>query len=124
MIPWTLLDTASVPGGGELRLWRRGAEFSIRLGRDELMNSRIHGSEELLASLACARIADRSAPRILVGGLGMGFTLRAALDALGSGARVVVAELMPAVAVPVTLVLKSVVEMVLLVIASSNVTIK
>jgi spermidine synthase len=97
MIPWILLDTAKVPGGGELRLWQRGAEFSIRLGRDELMNSRIHGSEEALANLACARIADRPAPRVLIGGLGMGFTLRAALDALAKDAGIVVAELMPAV---------------------------
>ncbi|MBL8692289.1 MAG: hypothetical protein JNL04_24505 [Rhodospirillaceae bacterium] len=97
MIPWKLLDSAKVPGGNELRLWQRGAEFSIRLGRDELMNSRIHGSEEELANLACERVGERSAPRILIGGLGMGFTLRAALDALKQDARIVVAELMPAV---------------------------
>ncbi|MBM3547539.1 MAG: spermidine synthase [Alphaproteobacteria bacterium] len=97
MIPWTLLDSAKVPGGGELRLWQRGDEFSIRLGRDELMNSRIHGSEEALAELACARVVDRAQPHILIGGLGMGFTLRAALDALGAEARVTVGELMAAV---------------------------
>jgi len=97
LIPWILLDTAAVPGGGALRLLRRGAEFSIRLGRDELMNSRMHGSEEALATQACARIAGRARPRILIGGLGMGFTLRAALGALGAEARVVVAELVPAV---------------------------
>lgn len=97
MIPWTLLDSAKVPGGGELRLWRRGEEFSIRLGREELMNSRIHGSEEALAEIACARVADRPGSRVLIGGLGMGFTLRAALAALPGGARIVVAELMPAV---------------------------
>lgn len=97
MIPWTLLDSAKVPDGGELRLWQRGDEFSIRLGRDELMNSRIHGSEEELANLACARVADRAAPRLLIGGLGMGFTLRAALDALKADAEIVVAELMAAV---------------------------
>jgi spermidine synthase len=98
VIPWTLLDTAAVPhDGGELRLLRRGAEFSIRLDTRELMNSRAHGSEEALAELACARIAARARPRILIGGLGMGFTLRAALDALGAEARVVVAELVPAV---------------------------
>jgi spermidine synthase len=96
MIPWALLDTAAVPGGGALRLLRRGAEFSIRLGRDELMNSRMHGSEEALATLACARLAA-PAPRILIGGLGMGFTLRATLDAVGAAARVVVGELVPAV---------------------------
>lgn len=97
MIPWKLLDSAKVPGGNELRLWQRGAEFSIRLGRDELMNSRIHGSEEELAGLACERVGERPAPRLLIGGLGMGFTLRAALDALKQDARIVVAELMPAV---------------------------
>ena len=97
MIPWILLDTAAVPGGGELRLLQRGAEFSIRLGHNELMNSRIHGSEEALAEIACARVGRRSRPRILIGGLGMGFTLRAALDGLGAEAQVVVAELVPAV---------------------------
>ena len=98
MIPWTLLDTAPVPGGGgELRLMRRGAEFSIRLGHNELMNSRLSGSEEALATIACERIRSRAEPRILIGGLGMGFTLRAALAALGIEARIIVAELVPAV---------------------------
>ena len=97
MIPWSLLDTAQVPGGGELRLKQRGAEFSIMLGQNELMNSRLSGSEEALATIACERIRDRKAPRILIGGLGMGFTLRAALAALGPAARIVVAELVPAV---------------------------
>lgn len=97
MIPWKLLDSAKVPGGNELRLWQRGEEFSIRLGRDELMNSRIHGSEEELATLACERVGDRAVPSLLIGGLGMGFTLRAALDALKAESKVVVAELMPAV---------------------------
>lgn len=98
MTPWTLLDTAKVPGeGGELRLLQRGAEFSIRLGHSELMNSRVHGSEEALASIACARIRARARPHILIGGLGMGFTLRAALDAVGPDARILVAELVPAV---------------------------
>jgi spermidine synthase len=98
VIPWTLLDTAEVPGdGGELRLLQRGAEFSIRLGHNELMNSRVHGSEEALAKIAIAKIGDHTRPRILIGGLGMGFTLRAALRAIGAEARVVVAELVPAV---------------------------
>jgi spermidine synthase len=100
MIPWTLLDTAQVPdGGGELRLMRRGAEFSIMLGDNQLMNSRLGGSEEALAVIACERIRARERPRILIGGLGMGFTLRAALAALGTEARIVVAELVPAVLV-------------------------
>ena len=99
MIPWVLLDTAPVPGdAGVLRLLRRGTEFSIQLGGNELMNSRLSGSEEALATLGCARIGGRPAPAILIGGLGMGFTLRAALAALPAEARVVVSELVPAVA--------------------------
>ena len=98
VIPWSQLATAQVPGGGgELRLMRRGAEFSIMLGHNELMNSRRSGSEEALATIACERIRACERPRILVGGLGMGFTLRAALAALGTGARIIVAELVPAV---------------------------
>jgi spermidine synthase len=98
VIPWALVDTAPVPGGGELRLMRRGAELSIRLGQNELMNSRVGGSEAALASMACARIGARAQPRLLIGGLGMGFTLRAALAALRATAQVTVAELVPAVA--------------------------
>jgi spermidine synthase len=98
LIPWSLLDTATVPdGGGELRLMRRGAEFSIRLGHNELMNSRVSGSEEALARIACERIRSRQSPRILIGGLGMGFTLRAALSSLGTDAVIIVAELIPTV---------------------------
>src|SRR5512136_116154 len=98
MIPWVFLESAQVPGnGGELCLYRRGEEFSIRVGNRELMNSRVHGSEEALATMACARIADRIAPRILIGGLGMGYTLAASLRGLGSEGRVTVAELVPAV---------------------------
>ncbi|MEO6338842.1 MAG: spermidine synthase [Caulobacteraceae bacterium] len=98
MIRWVHIDTATVPDdGGELRLMRRGAEFSIMAGGIELMNSRLSGSEEALADLACARIAGRPSPRMLIGGLGMGFTLRAALAALGPDARVTVAELVPEV---------------------------
>jgi spermidine synthase len=97
VIPWTMLDKARVPDGGELRLMRRGAEFSIMLGQNELMNSRLGGSEAALATIACERIRTREAPQILIGGLGMGFTLRAALAAVGAEARIVVAELVPAV---------------------------
>ena len=97
MIPWSLLDKANVPGGGELRLMKRGAEFSIMLGGNQLMGSRVRGSEEALATIACERIRAREQPRILIGGLGMGFTLRAALASLGSGARITVAELVPAI---------------------------
>ena len=99
MIPWLHLDSATMPGGGgELRLMRRGGEYSIMAGAIELMNSRLSGSEQALATLACAPLAGRAAPHILIGGLGMGFTLRAALGVLGPGARVAVAELVPAVA--------------------------
>lgn len=98
MIPWHHLDTAQVPdGGGELRLMRRGDEFSIMAGATSLMTSRRSGSEETLATLACERIKTRGAPRLLIGGLGMGFTLRAALAALGPDAHIVVAELVRAV---------------------------
>jgi spermidine synthase len=98
MIPWELLGCAQVPGGGEeLRLYRRGGEFSIRVNSRELMNSRTHGSEDALAELACEKIAGRNRPRVLIGGLGMGYTTAAALRRLGTGARVVVAELVPAV---------------------------
>jgi spermidine synthase len=97
VIPWSLLDTAIMPGGGELRLKQRGIEFSIMLGNIELMNSRLSGSEEALATMTCARIRDRPRPRILIGGLGMGFTLRAALADLGPDARLIVAEIVPAV---------------------------
>lgn len=99
MIPWVLLDSAQVPGGeGELRLYQREGDFSIRIaGHGELMNTRVHGSEDALAERTCAMLKDRFKPRFLIGGLGMGFTLAAALAQLGEQARVVVAELLPAV---------------------------
>lgn len=99
MIPWILLDSAQVPGnGGELHLYQRGVEFSIRIvGHGELMNSRVHGSEDALAEHTCARLVADSNPRLLIGGLGMGFTLAAALRHIGDQAQVVVAELVPAV---------------------------
>ncbi|SDS20429.1 spermidine synthase [Bradyrhizobium canariense] len=98
MIPWQQIDTTQVPGADvELRLMRRGAEFSMMLGQNELMNSRLSGSEEALATLACKRIEGIKRPHLLIGGLGMGFTLRAALTVLGAEARVTVAELVPAV---------------------------
>ena len=105
MIPWTALGRAPIPGSSdpdnpeELCLFRRGDEFSIRISGylSELMNSRRHASEEALAELACALIAGRARPRVLVGGLGMGFTLAATLRATGPGAEIVVAELVPEV---------------------------
>lgn len=100
MARFELIGTAPIPGqGGELRLSRRNDEFSIKIAgkTGELMNTRLHGSEDALAELACSRIADLPQPRVLIGGLGMGFTLAAALKALGSDAEVVVAELVPEV---------------------------
>jgi spermidine synthase len=97
VIPWQHLAVATVPGGGELRLKRRGAEFSISLERIELMNSRLSGSEEALATLAAERLVARQTPRVLIGGLGMGFTLRAALACFGSDAHITVSELVPEV---------------------------
>ncbi|MBX5196038.1 hypothetical protein HJB82_12010 [Rhizobium sp. NZLR10] len=98
MLPWIQLDSATIPGeNGELRLKRRGGEFSIMLGANELMNSRLSGSEEALATLSWERIKAHPKPRILIGGLGMGFTLRAALAVLPEDAGVTVAELVPAV---------------------------
>ena len=98
MVPWILLDRAQTPGNGaELCLYQRGTEFSIEADNDELMNSRNYGSEEALATLACEKITNQPRARILIGGLGMGYTLRSALNELGAQAQVVVAELVPAV---------------------------
>ena len=99
MIPRTLVDTATIPGGGELRLFRRGDDWTILLDDPviggDLMNSRQFGSEEALASLTCTGL--KPGARVLIGGLGMGFTLRKALALLPARAEVVVAELVPAV---------------------------
>lgn len=91
-----LLDTARIPGGGELRLVSHGGDFKILLDRNELMSSRMSGSEKALATMTIDRLRD-PAPHLLVGGYGMGFTLRAALAALGPDARVTVSELVPEV---------------------------
>ncbi len=90
-----LIDSAPVPGGDELRLFQRGDEYIIALGGNELMNSRMSGSEEALATMSCARLRDPGSAKMLIGGYGMGFTLRAALAVLGPQARVIVAELVP-----------------------------
>jgi len=98
MLPWIQLDSAQIPGeAGELRLKQRGSEFSIMLGSNELMNSRLSGSEEALATLSYDKLKGRPRPSILIGGLGMGFTLRAALAVVPKDATIVVAELVPAV---------------------------
>jgi spermidine synthase len=95
MIPRELVGTATVPGGDELKLFKRGSDFMIVVDRNELMNTRMSGSEEALATLTCQRLAGAKAPSILIGGYGMGFTLRAALAALKPDAVVTVAELVP-----------------------------
>ena len=89
------IATASIPGGGELKLVQRGADFMIVLDRNELMSTRMGGSEEALATMTCARLTGAKAPKLLIGGYGMGFTLRAALACLGPQAEVTVAELVP-----------------------------
>lgn len=100
MNKWEQLGVVDIPsGGGQLKLLKRGDEFSIRLSgiRGELMNSRVHGSEEALAELGCARLKSVRDACVLVGGMGMGFTLAAALRAVSPSAKVVVAELIPEV---------------------------
>lgn len=97
MQPWELLGTVTLPDGDELTLRRRGEEYSLQLANFELMNSRQHDSEEQLATLALDARASLAGTHVLVGGLGMGYTLRAALDRLPVDARVTVAELVPEV---------------------------
>jgi spermidine synthase len=97
--PNKILECVTTPDGGELVLYQRGDAFEIQVDNYDLMSSRAHGSEEEMARLALAALGDRPTPKILIGGLGMGFTLRATLDALppGSKAKVEVAEVFPAV---------------------------
>ncbi len=98
MQKWQLLDTGPVPDStSTMELFERPGEVAIRVDGRELMSSRMHGSEDALADLACDIVGDRPRARILVGGLGMGFTLAAALRRVGPAAQVVVAELVPAV---------------------------
>lgn len=94
---WVMVDSERVPGAGVMDLLQRADEFVIRVDGRELMSNREHGSEDALADLACDRIGGRPDARVLVGGLGMGFTLARALSRVGPEARVVVAELVPAV---------------------------
>ena len=95
MLPRELIGTAQIPGGEELKLVKHGRDFIIMLGRNELMSSRMSGSEEALANMTCERLKSREAPHFLIGGYGMGFTLRAALKQLGPKAKITVAELAP-----------------------------
>jgi spermidine synthase len=95
MNPRELLATAQIPGGDEMRLYRRGEDHMILLERTELMSTRMSGSEEALATLTAERLGAKPKQRWLIGGYGMGFTLRAALKALPAEAEVIVAELVP-----------------------------
>jgi spermidine synthase len=91
-----LVDSGDIPGGGQLHLVRYGEDYEILLGHEQLMGSWASRSEEALATLVCERLGDR-AHRILIGGLGMGFTLAAARSALPTSARIVLAELVPSI---------------------------
>ena len=91
------LETATTPDGTVLSLYRHDGAYSVRVDGAELMSTRRHNSEDALAELVCAPLRDQPAARVLIGGLGLGFTLKAALAALASDARVVVAEIMPEV---------------------------
>ncbi|HEY1125486.1 MAG TPA: spermidine synthase [Sphingobium sp.] len=95
MQPRIFIGSAQVPGGAELMLYQRGGDFMIVLDRNELMSSRMSGSEEALANMTLQRLGSRASPHMLIGGYGMGFTLRAALAALDGAAQVTVAELVP-----------------------------
>ncbi|MCI4589313.1 spermidine synthase [Sphingobium sp. BYY-5] len=95
MTPREYLGSAAVPGGQELKLYRRGGDFMIVLDRNELMSSRMSGSEKQLALMTIDRLKGCKAPHLLIGGYGMGFTLRAALGALDATARITIAELVP-----------------------------
>ncbi|WP_426730320.1 hypothetical protein [Myxococcus faecalis] len=97
MKPWETLESAHVPDVGELTLVRRGDELVLRVRGQTLMSSRMHGSEEALAKAGCAELASRGTGRVLVGGLGFGYTVRAVLDAVGPGVQVTVAELLSTV---------------------------
>ena len=97
MRPWELLGQTRTPDGEDMSLTRQGSEYVILASGKPLMSSRMHGSEEALAAFGCRHVRGREAPCVLVGGLGMGFTLRATLDVLPPDATVVVAELVAAV---------------------------
>jgi spermidine synthase len=97
VIPRELVGEAQVPGGPPLRLVRHGGDFMIMLDRNELMSSRMSGSEAALGAMTCERLGSPARARMLIGGYGMGFTLRAVLAELGPGARITVAELVPGI---------------------------
>lgn len=94
MLPWNIVEAAKAPDGTDLLLARRGTEWEVRAGGHTLMSNRTHGSEMALARLAFEKVPD--AKRVLLGGLGLGFSLRATLDLLPPDGRIVLAELSPA----------------------------
>jgi spermidine synthase len=98
MKPQIKLATALTPDGGKMELYQHDRDFLIKVNGQGLMNSRRHESEKELARLGCAHLSTHTSPRVLIGGLGMGYTLRQTLDMLGPGASVVVSELLSAVA--------------------------
>jgi spermidine synthase len=96
MVPWKLVGRTEVPGeGSDLVLYSRGEEYSIRVGALELMNSRVYSRDDELSKLGCARVRERKKARVLLGGLGMGYSTVTALNNLGPDAEVVIAELVP-----------------------------
>jgi spermidine synthase len=97
MKQWIVLDEAETPDGSRMILFSRNGRYTIRVNGIELMSTHQHGSEEKLAELACAHIAEKSGARVLIGGLGFGFTLKAALTCVPADAKVIVAEIMPTV---------------------------
>ena len=95
MIPREQLASAQIPGGGVMTLFSRGEDFMINVDRDELMSTRMNGSEEALATMTARRLKGRAGQNWLIGGYGMGFTLRAALASAPKDAKFTVAELVP-----------------------------
>lgn len=97
MLPRELLGTSTTPSGEPMTLVKEGVSYVVRVRNDVLMSSRVHGSEDALADVGCAQLRERPRARVLVGGLGLGYTLRACLDRLAPDAEIVVAELVPAI---------------------------
>ncbi|MBX7191291.1 MAG: hypothetical protein K1X94_04510 [Sandaracinaceae bacterium] len=97
MLAREVLGTATTPAGEPITLAKEGVAFVVRVRNEVLMSSRVHGSEDALAAIGCAGLADRRRARVLVGGLGLGYTARACLEALASDAELVIAELVPAI---------------------------
>ncbi len=97
MLPREILGTATTPAGEPMSLVKEGVSFVVRVRNEVLMSSRVHGSEDAMADVGCVPLRDRRCARVLIGGLGLGYTLRACLDRLGADAEVVVRELVPAI---------------------------